>query len=52
MCYPKVALDPAQYFPYSFNLIDLVNEKMENFTRLFKSQKKSNGSYRNAKCNY
>ena len=31
MCYPKVALDPAQYFPYSFNLIDLINERMENF---------------------
>lgn len=28
-----------------------IDEEMENFTRLFKSRKKSNGSYRNAKCN-
>lgn len=28
---PKVALDPAQYFPYSKSLIDLIDEKLETF---------------------
>lgn len=28
---PKVALDPSQYFPFSLSLIDLINEKQEEF---------------------
>lgn len=28
---PKVALDPSQYFPFSLSLIDLIDEKLENF---------------------
>lgn len=28
---PKVALDPSQYFPFSLNLIDLIDEKLEKF---------------------
>lgn len=28
---PKVALDPAQFFAFSLNLIDLIDEKLENF---------------------
>lgn len=28
---PKVALDPAQYFPYSLSLIDLIDERSEEF---------------------
>lgn len=28
-----------------------IDEEVENFTRVLKSQKKSNGSCRNAKCN-
>lgn len=28
---PKVALDPSQFFPFSFNLIDLIDEKLEDF---------------------
>lgn len=27
----KNALDPAQFFPFSISLIDLINEKLENF---------------------
>ena len=28
---PKVALDPAQFFVFSISLIDLIDEKLENF---------------------
>lgn len=28
---PKVALDPSQFFTYSLSLIDLINEKLEQF---------------------
>lgn len=28
---PKVALDPAQFFVFSLSLIDLIDEKLENF---------------------
>lgn len=28
---PKVALDPSQFFTYSLNLIDLIDEKLERF---------------------
>lgn len=28
---PKVALDPSQYFAYSINLIDIIDEKVEKF---------------------
>lgn len=31
MCGPHVALDPAQYFPYSLSFIDLIDEKIEEF---------------------
>ncbi len=31
MCGPHVALDPAQYFPFSFSFIDLIDEEVENF---------------------
>ena len=29
--YPKVALDPSQFFTYSLSLIDLIDEKLERF---------------------
>lgn len=28
---PHVALDPSQYFPFSFSFIDLIDEKIEDF---------------------
>lgn len=28
---PKIALDPSQYFAYSVNLIDIINEEVEKF---------------------
>lgn len=31
MLRPKVALDPAQFFVFSLSLIDLIDEKLENF---------------------
>lgn len=31
MVYPKTALDPSQYVTQSTNIIDLIDEKMENF---------------------
>lgn len=31
MMRPKVALDPAQFFTYSMNLIDLIDEELERF---------------------
>jgi len=31
MLRPKVALDPAQFFAFSLSLIDLIDEKLENF---------------------
>ena len=31
MLRPKVALDPAQFFTFSLSLIDLIDEKLENF---------------------
>lgn len=31
MLMPKVALDPAQFFVFSLSLIDLIDEKLENF---------------------
>lgn len=31
MLRPKAALDPAQFFVYSLSLIDLIDEKLENF---------------------
>lgn len=31
MLRPKVALDPAQFFVFSLNLIDLIDETLENF---------------------
>lgn len=31
MLRPKVALDPAQFFAFSFSLIDLIDERLENF---------------------
>lgn len=29
--FPKAALDPSQFFPFSLNLIDLIDENLENF---------------------
>ena len=31
MLRPKAALDPAQFFVFSLSLIDLIDEKLENF---------------------
>lgn len=31
MIYPHPALDPAQYFAYSFSFVDLLDEQIENF---------------------